>query len=341
MKQINRRDYLKAMGATTAGAIAGTELHVFAQGTQRPPTKKDTSKIFVQSGPRRFDLLSSADVKLVFHGLMGIWRNADEHAEVGFHCRENGKHKHVLKVMAFRKNNAGQCTQVSDPDPEKSTVRRGEPLQMEINRPAVLDGVYFFQPPLSAGRLHDNDFRWVQDVEGPNWYDAPNLRKTSFHDPVLKVRNGLFYTLSKTSSTFRHQKVNGDDALYLGNIAEYVGTNIYLEPGGGVSITLPRQTISLPQAANTTYEVHFMNACLKNNGTACQPKPYHPDKTERGDFYMHFESINLPANRELELVIAQGIQGSGPTLCGQSKLSDESPCSAIGFGGPQGFPVFP
>jgi hypothetical protein len=217
-------------------------------------------------------------------------------------------------------------------------------LLLEITNPKIFDGVYFFQPPRTAGQKHDNDFGWVVNLEGPDWYNG-NLNRNAVHDPVLTVTNGLFYTLMKTLSTFRRQKADGEDHRFIGSIAEYVAANIYLKPGGQVKLTLPKQPspILLPQVANVRYEVHFMNTCLKKGThTACTFKPYHPNnKVERSDFYMHFEGINLPADRELELVVAQGATGSGPAICGSSRASDESPCSAVGYGGPQGFPVFP
>lgn len=337
MKKINRRDYLKGMGAT-AGVIAGTaNLDVFAQNDQK--TKKDTSKVLVQTGVRKYDLHSTESVKLIFYGLMAIWRNADQHCLIGFHSKDSGKHKHQLMVTAYRREGGGACTRLYPPE----MVPPGGKLELEVSRPDVFDGVYFFQPPLTSGRLHENDFRWVPNLEGPAWYDQVLPRK-QVHDPVLKVRNGLFYTLMKTLSTFRRQKFDGSsDVLYLGSIAEYVAANIYLETGGQVSLALPSRTIPLPQAANVTYEVHFMNHCLKKGtSTPCDDfKPYHTDKTERSDFYMHFDGIDLPASSELELVVAQGATGSGPEICGGSKASDEAPCSAAGYGGRGGFPIFP
>ena len=350
MKKINRRDYLKGMGAA-AGVIAGTELNVLAQHhtqasstpAQQKTSRADTSSD-VQAAARESNLLSTSDVTLVFHGLMAIWHEAGQWV-VGFHSKKSGNHEHQLMVRAYRKTGSGPCTQLGDPDPEKAKVLPGEPLLLEITEPRILDGVYFFQPPMTAGRKHDNDFSWIVDLESQDWY-GPNLDRNNVHDPRLIITNGLFYTLMKTLSTFRRQTADGEEPRHLGNIAEYVGANIYLKPGGQVKLTLPKQPrpILLPQAANVSYEVHFMNICFKR-GTrdACAFKPYHPNKVERNDFYMHSDGINLPpGKKELELVVAQGVRGDGPRICGGDTIaSDESPCSAVGFGGPQGFPVFP
>ncbi|HEX7773372.1 MAG TPA: hypothetical protein VF435_13185, partial [Pyrinomonadaceae bacterium] len=98
MKKMNRRDYLKSMGA--AGVIAGAgKLDVFAQQGK----KIDTSRIFGQSGASQFDLLATASVKLVFYGLMAMWQNAQGHCLVGFHSEPSTKHKHRLTIKAYKK----------------------------------------------------------------------------------------------------------------------------------------------------------------------------------------------------------------------------------------------
>lgn len=345
MKKLNRRDYLKSMGMT-AGVIAGaTELDVFAQPNQTVPTtststqkgmKKDTSRVFVQTAASLFDLRPTESVKLVFYGLMALWRNADEHCLIGFHSKATSKHKHRLMIKAFRKV-GDTCEQMGD----TVMVPQGANMDLEISRPDVLDGVYFFQPPLTNGHLHDSDFRWVVNLEGPSWYNQILPRKV-VHNPILKVRNGLFHTLMKTESTFRRQKTEGD-VLHIGSIANYVATNIYLEAGGQVSLSLPGRTITCPQAENVRYELQFINHCEKSGTSrACEFKPYHlTDKTERSDFYMHFEGIDLPLNREYELIVAQGATGYAPPICREARASDESPCSVVGYGGTEGFPAFP
>lgn len=338
MNKMNRRNYLKGMGAA-AGVIAGTDLNVLAQ---RP----EEAVASTTAAARESNLLSTSDVTLVFHGLMGIWQDpANGQWTVGFHSKKTGNHEHQLMVTAYKiTNTTPPCTQLGDTTPAKAIVLPGEPLLLEVMNPRILDGVYFFQPPPSGGRKHDNDFSWIVDFESQDWYGPNHRPDTAVYDPRLVLTNGLFYTLSKTSSTFRRQQADGEDHRHLGNIAEWIGANIYLRTGGQVKLTLPKQPqpILFPQATGVRYEIHFMNTCLKK-GThdACTFKPFHPNKVERSDFYMHFDGIKPAPANELELVIAQGTRGDGPAICGESRASDESPCSAVGFGGPNGFPVFP
>ena len=219
-------------------------------------------------------------------------------------------------------------------------VPPGASLDLDIVRPDVLNGVYYFQPPLTNGQMHPNDFRWVVNLEGENWYNQ-TLNRKNVHNPILKVTNGLFHTIMKTKSTFRRQKPDGSGFRYLGSIASYVGTNIYLQTGGQVTLSWPGHIITCAQAANVRHELHFINHCQKSGTTIeCEFKPYSTDKTERSDFYMHFDGIDLPPSSELELIIAQGATGDTPPICGEA-ASDESPCSAVSYAGTAGFPSYP
>lgn len=343
MKKINRRDYLKSMGAT-AGVIAAAKLDVLAQRDQSDSASgssslkhtQDSPRIFVESGNVNQVDLQVPQVKLVFYGLAAIWRNADGHCLVGFHSKASAKHQHRLMIKAWRREGTAPCTQMGATE----MVPPGVNLDLEIIGPDVLNGVYYFQPALANGQMHDNDFRWMVNLEGPSWYNQ-TLRRKDVHGPILRVTNGLFHTIMKTKSTFRRQKPDGSNFLYLGNIASYVGANIYLKTGGHVNLSWPGHLIECPQAANVRYELHFINHCKRTGTTVdCDFKPYSTDKTERSDFYMHFDGIDLPPDSELELVIAQGGTPDSAPICG-SPISDESPCSAVGYGGTAGFPSYP
>lgn len=342
MKKMNRRDYLKSMGAT-AGVIAAAKLDVFARDQTASTLKsssakqtEDTPRIFVEAGCVSQFNLQAPQVKLVFYGLMAIWRNADGHCLVGFHSQASAKHQHRLMIRAWRREGTMPCTVWRPPE----MVPPGVTLDLDIIQPDVLNGVFFFQPPLTNGQMHDNDFRWVVNLEGPNWYNQ-TLGRKPVHKPILKVTNGLFHTIMKTKSTFRRQKPDGTGFRYIGSIATYVGTNIYLQTGGNVTLSWPGHEIPCPQAANVRYEIHFINHCKRVGTTIdCEFRPYSNDKTERSDFYMHFDGIDLPPNLEYELVLAQAATPDSPPICGEP-ISDESPCSAVGYGGPAGFPSYP
>ena len=354
MTRINRRDYLKGMGAV-AGTIASAgglevlaqhrhEIATFPNLTQQQPKDKlkmDLSKIYEQSGPRKYDLVSSQSVKLIFSGLMAFSREGTT-CVVGFHSKESGKHRHHLRIKVFRIE-ADTCTLMGS----EIQVSPGTSMQLQVTQPDVLNGVYYLHlPQLPDGTRHESDFRNVPNLEGPDWYNSDLNAQADVHNPKLIVENGLFYTHQRTTSTFRRQTSEGNDVLEVGSIANYIGANIYLKPGGQVKLTVGAQVITLPQVAGVKYEVQFYNHCfnkLKNKDCVNEFKPYHlTDKTERNDFYMNYEGLHHPPPVEYLLVIAAKGPGSSPDICGRpGRATDEAPCAGVGFGGREGFPSFP
>lgn len=263
---------------------------------------------------------------------------------VGFHSKENGKHRHHLRIKVFQIDaNTDTCTLM----PPEIQVTPGTPMKLEVIDPDVLNGVYYLTlPQLPDGSRHESDFRNVPDLEGPDWYKKDLTPQPDVYDPKLKVENGLFYTHKRTTSTFRRQTYNGKDVLEVGSVADYIGTNIYLKPGGQVKLTVGTQVIPLPQAAGVKYEVQFYNHCFnkeKNKDCADEFFPYDlSDKTERNDFYMNHEALLNPQADEYLLVIAARGPRSAPDICGSpGRVTDEAPCAGVGFGGSGGFRSLP
>jgi hypothetical protein len=352
MIKMNRRNYLKGMGAV-AGAIASAGgLEVFAQHrhqiatsldlTQQRPAdqgKVDVDRIYKQSG-RKFDWVSSESVRLIFSGLMAF-SNEGGKCLVGFHSKESGKHKHYLKIKVFRQGDP--CTLMY----QKDDVTQATKIKLEVVNPDVLSGVRYLQlPRLADGTLHEFDIRNVPNLEGADWYNTNLTSQADVYAPTLIVENGLFYTHKRTTSTFRRQTNDGTDVSEVGGIADYIGAKIYLNSGGQVKLTVDSTVIPLPQAADVKYEIQFDNHCHNkqvNKDCAGAFKPYHmTDKTERNDFYMHYEGLQNPPSTEYLLVIASTGPRSSPDICGHSgRATDEAPCSGVGFAGPNGFPAFP
>ena len=182
-------------------------------------------------------------------------------------------------------------------------------MELEVRLPDLINGVQFFQPPITSGSYHDNDFRWLPNLEGPAWYDTNLVKRPNVYKPELVVTNGLFYTLHKTAATFRRQTGDGNPAhvMEIGHVADYIGANIYLKPGGSVRLTVQGKDITLPQAPGVSYEVHFDNHCKKkaNPGASCEFNPYDPEETERNDFYMHRDGIVITGKPQYQLVLVQ------------------------------------
>lgn len=349
MTKMNRRRCLIGMGAA-AGVFAVGNLDLLALKKLEladPARSMVEDEVFVTSGPNIYDLLPTQSVKLVFHGLLGFYLNAlQNECLVGFHSKPTLKHKHRLTVMAFT-NCQPQW------DEEKEVPTNANPV-LEVKEPNLISGVKFYQPPSAS--LHDSDFRHVIDLEGPSWYRGQLQRKPGVYKPVMSINNGLFYTLLKTKSTFKKQTQGASPTSvgdHIGSIASYVAVNIYLKPGGTVSLKIPEAGIDLLCAymPNTKYEIHFNNGCFKrllNKG--CQFKPNDSDETERNDFYMHRDAVELGTGVKYQLVREPGPPSPPtPDICQtryhplspeEIETTDEAPCAAVAYGSVQ-WPPYP
>lgn len=346
MTKMNRRDYLIGIGAT-AGVLAAGKLDLLARDgfeESSPINSMQTNGVYVPSGPNAYDLLPTQAVKLVFHGLMGI-ASVPGGCKVGFHSKPSRKHKHHLKIMAFR-----NC--VPEWPAEKEVPIHANPV-LAVHEPDLISGVKFYQPPLAP--KHKNDFRHVIDLD--QWYNKHLTWKDDGYKPVMLIENGLFYTLLKTASTFKKQNQGASPTSpgdFVGSVASYVGVNIYLKPRGYVTLKIPEAGIDLRLEPGTKNEVHFNNDCSKVGASEkCKFRHGHPsDETERSDFYMHADAAMLPAGVRYQLVRENRLTSPPrPDICQlphhspksieEAEMTDEAPCSSLGYGGGQGWPPYP
>jgi hypothetical protein len=350
MTKMNRRDYLIGMGAT--GVFAAAKLDLYAHDTVETVSRVDSTQrngIYVPSGDNTYDLLPTESVKLVFHGLMGLVLGSPNECVVGFHSKPSNKHKHRLNVMAF--TNCAPSPQL----PEPKQVPIGAKPILEILEPDLITGVKFYQPPINP--WHTNDFRHVIDLEDPKWYGRRLHWKPDVYKPSMSIKNGLFYTLLKTGSTFKKQRQGESPTspgVPIGSVAAYVGVNIYLKPRGRVTLKIPEAGIdlTLEQAPGVKHEIHFNNDCSKRwLGTECRFNPEHLDETERSDFYMHRDAVDLGTGDKYQLVREQRADKvPAPEICllahsthlsqARRTVTDEAPCAALGYGY-GGWPPYP
>jgi hypothetical protein len=180
--------------------------------------------------------------------------------------------------------------------------------------------------PFIAGKLGDppsdpQDFRRIVDLEGEHFYNRPLKVRRDVLKPVLFVAKGLFYTAKLTSDLYRTIPVAANGAKQttsvscsLGQIAEYVGANIYL--------TLLNQALVLRAGRNgsellrlkkekgTTYEI------LVENGDTIQAPA-------NGDFHYYYDAFELNRGEPKILIESCGL----PALQGR-----EIPCLPVGLG---------
>lgn len=124
------------------------------------------------------------------------------------------------------------------------------------------EGVTRFVPDVPFGQ--PQDFRWLLDLEGRNFHDSDVVINGADVEPSVIIREGLFYTASRTDD--RRLRVTreggGKDPSNLGVVAAIVGVNIYLR-GRKVKVTYGDDALLLPPEsapANVKYyEIRITN----------------------------------------------------------------------------------
>jgi hypothetical protein len=227
-----------------------------------------------------------------------------------------------------------------------------EGIQIDVNNArAGTEGVYVFEhgdfkkPPEDQSGNHPNDWRWVLDFEQEPFYPRGIQLNPDTVNPVVSINHGLFYTLLKTTSTFELLR-GGGTPMPIGNVAQYLGANIYLEPNGEVKLTIrysfprPSKTVTLRKAANTCYQIDITNDCFKGGDHCRFEKPDHPtDKRKRNDFYLYYDCFDVPNGSEEIELRKNGSSGSPPTLpayvCTEQRSKEyidsnnDSPCGSV------------
>jgi hypothetical protein len=170
------------------------------------------------------------------------------------------------------------------------------------------------------------DFRRVVDLEGQHFYNRPLKVRREVLTPILFVAKGLFYTAALTSDLYRTRPVAADGTARtlatgrsLGQIAEYVGANIYLT-GPNHALVLRAgpngaELLRLERDEGMTYEI------IIDNGDT-------PQAPAGSDFHYYYDAVKLNPGEPKILVEPCGL----PLLRGR-----EAPCLPVELGGGFGF----
>lgn len=364
--KINRRDYLKRMGA--AGVFAGAAgLDVLAhdanpqQTCPANPTCPDQTAPLIWNPPWCNPLPANDKVvKLIFEGLTGIApRSLVENeercgrrmesgkvvCEVGFHSKRDSGIDHELEISAY----SNVVDPSTPPKPKEFKDREIEKIEICVDDPE-LDQAYFYQRGEVCTRrdlAYDEDFRWIIDFESDYLYrkhlSGSYLRKyTGCYSPVLTVRHGIFYTLLKTGSTFLARSEDNENFIDMGPVARIMAANVYVKSG---SLKLKVDDDD-PYIVQPPGEIYFKNHCMKG-ANYCFFKPKDKDKKKRSDFFLNYKAFDRKGHSEYQLhLLRSGTPMIPNVICERKRfedmrdrdkekffISDESPCSAAGYGG--------
>jgi hypothetical protein len=237
---------------------------------------------------------------------------------------------------------------------------RIEEIKLEYEPDTVIDQAYFYQPGPACTRralTDDKDFRWIVDFESDYLYrkhlgaGSSLEKKKDVYSPVLKVKSGIFYTLQKTASTFLARSEDNEYFIDLGNIAHIIAANVYVK-SGPVTVKVDNLTFTVHPPG----EIYFKNHCMTDTGDCYSYfKPNHKDKKKRSDFFLNYEAFDRKNHPEYQLHLLESDTPLPPEVVCEKKRftpknkkelegiesSDESPCSAAGYGGGGGLPSSP
>ncbi len=362
--KINRRDYLKQLGA--AGVLAGAAgLNVFAHEKADPQRmcEENPNSAPLIWDPRRvepFPRNANNCVTLIFEGLTGIAPRRlvrEEEAcgrrmergkmvcEVGFHSKGASGIDHELEITTYSNVvNPSRC-----PEPKRFSGREIENIELCVDDPES-DQAYFYQPGDVCTRrdlAHDDDFRWIVDFESDYLY-RKHLSAGSYlgkyddcYSPILTVRHGIFYTLLKTASTFLARTEDEEYFVDMGPIARIMAANVYVKSG-----LVKLKVGSVTSTIQPPGEIYFKNHCMKG-ANHCYFKPRDKDKKKRSDFFLNYKAFDRKGHSEYQLhLLRSGVPQIPDIRCERYRfeemrdrdkekflMTDESPCSAAGYGG--------
>jgi len=225
------------------------------------------------------------------------------------------------------------------PDPESESEQTltfphnliGQPSDLWLNVEGEPSPEQQTAEPFIAGDLNEppsdpQDFRWVIDLEGEHFYNRPLKVKRGVLRPILFVAKGLFYTDTLTSDFYRTIPITAKGAARtasagrsLGQIAEYVGANIYLtHPNQALVLRAGRdgsELLRLNKEEGTTYEITVENVDT-------------PRAPAGGDFHYYYDAFELNRDEPKILIEPYGL----PALRG-----GRIPCTSVGLGKSDGF----
>lgn len=360
MTHINRREYLKRM-AVGAAAIAGTQLDVFGQHprhrrtrrqeTKRPEaTRRDPSILNwnITNDPPKPD----AFVTAIFAGLMAFSydsRPAGVGGVVGFHAGHSNNHD--LKVKIY---NYPACTLYKEVEIKPSTKTISLQVMPTSTRP-----VDYYQYPTEifdrfSGSSDPNwlrDFRWLPDLDGPDFYPDRYPKHNDHFKRWLNIKNATFYTRMRTNTKF-NLVTQVDDLTKpnqlikpYGYVARYMAAAMPL-PAGGQYVAL--QVDNLPPIpldpgadGKKQYQIVFVNECKSKN---CKPELGDLDGNDerlRSDLHFARKAMKLPNGRvRIALKRTPGeVPADKPNFCDDDlsgRNTDAAPCMGAGYGGGNG-----
>jgi hypothetical protein len=147
----------------------------------------------------------------------------------------------------------------------------------------------------------DEDFRWVADLEGPEFHNRKlRIKNLSELKPTIFIGSGTLYSRQKTDEVFARDSVDGKRTpVPLGRFAHGINADITCPDGSEVILSnlsesgfpegSARCSVSLPQSYDTQYVITIENDCDA------------ADESEGTDFRLFYDVLEDPEGEKFDL----------------------------------------
>lgn len=233
-------------------------------------------------------------IKIAFTGLLAFCFDPKE-GETRSRCQVGilraDRHQLTVKIFKVTPTRTEEIRisgmSLGDRVAAAASVNRSNPnphdVFLTVKNPALSDVRLHANGPFARDESDDpNDFRWIPDIEGPEFHDRHLPVKIENLRPSLRMNNGLFYTAQKVSAV--KQRKN-DEPVDM-DVAAFTAANIYLrdDPSSEAVLTFgDGESYSFRKENGTTYKIQFYNLCS-------DPTP----TTVAGDFKQYYNAFEVP-----------------------------------------------
>lgn len=212
---------------------------------------------------------SKATATIAFRGLLVFCINDENQCEMAF--------------VEHTNNNLALNIRLVFPNGVELTIKHSllpsRGIRIETTNPDP-PGVYCFKKGVFDRKNTEGDpedFRWVMDVEGPEFHDksltitsSPSVDGAAQLKTRLQITDCVFYANRVPGQIIARDRtddnVTGVAAapVFLGPVADIIGADIVCknDPSSGIVLTNEEgQRLVLPRADGIRYEIEFNNAC--------------------------------------------------------------------------------
>jgi len=247
-------------------------------------------------------------VTIYFAGLLVFcFDKRRKHCHIGIHSKTDD---HELRLRFVKKGHSPESDSEQRLTISHDLIRRASNLWLDV------EGVPYPKQrtakPFITGNRNEpptdpQDFRRVVDLEGERFYNRSMKLRRDVLRPILFVAKGLFYSATLTSDSYRAVPVASNGATgaiatgrSLGQIAEYVGANIYLTHANqAVVLRAGRngsELLRFKKEEGTTYEITVENCDTPQAPTGSHFRHYYDAfKLNSGEPRILLEAYGLPA----------------------------------------------